>query len=265
MRAWIGVCAVLFASNASAEGFDDSEVPPLADGESAPMDVPNYFDARELGTGALAAYAACRDTLANGSPSLAEATISDYCGCFADAAIINVRAGHAAVPTEPQVAKCVEVVQGLSAPPLSKQLVTPTASIAETFQACLGAMPEGVSGNYSAFLCSCATDAWITDRASSRKLDDDFARCDAAARYRERTGQNPTRRQFSTIHVARSTARARSAAHPETAPPSAGMFIPYAGNGGGPTLCSDGMYSHSSGSGTCSHHGGVAGGRHRRR
>jgi hypothetical protein len=34
--------------------------------------------------------------------------------------------------------------------------------------------------------------------------------------------------------------------------------IPYAGNGGGPTLCNDGTVSNSSGSGTCSHHGGVA-------
>lgn len=265
MRAWVAVCAVLFASIASAEERDDSEVPPLADGESVPADTPNYFDARELGAGALAAYAACRDVLASDSSDVAERTISDYCGCFADAARINVRAGRAAIPTEPQAAKCVEVVQGLNASPFSKQLVTPTASISETFQACLGAIKEGVSGNYSAFLCSCATDAWITDRANSRKLDDDLARCDAAARYRERTGQNPTRRQFSTIHVARSTARARSAAPPETAQPSTGMFIPYAGNGAGPTLCSDGMYSHSSGRGTCSHHGGVAGGRHRRR
>jgi uncharacterized membrane protein YgcG len=39
-----------------------------------------------------------------------------------------------------------------------------------------------------------------------------------------------------------------------------GGFIAYEGNGGGPTLCSDGMYSHSSGRGTCSHHGGVSGG-----
>ena len=33
--------------------------------------------------------------------------------------------------------------------------------------------------------------------------------------------------------------------------------IPYAGNGGGPTLCNDGTVSNSSGSGTCSHHGGI--------
>ena len=37
-----------------------------------------------------------------------------------------------------------------------------------------------------------------------------------------------------------------------------GQFIPYPGNGGGPTLCRDGTYSNSSGRGTCSHHGGIA-------
>jgi hypothetical protein len=36
-----------------------------------------------------------------------------------------------------------------------------------------------------------------------------------------------------------------------------GQFIPYAGNGGGPTQCNDGTWSHSSGRGTCSHHGGI--------
>jgi LysM repeat protein len=35
-------------------------------------------------------------------------------------------------------------------------------------------------------------------------------------------------------------------------------FIPYPGNGRGPTQCRDGTYSHSSGRGTCSHHGGIA-------
>ena len=35
-------------------------------------------------------------------------------------------------------------------------------------------------------------------------------------------------------------------------------YIPYEGNGGGPTLCQDGTTSHSSGRGTCSHHGGIA-------
>jgi hypothetical protein len=40
--------------------------------------------------------------------------------------------------------------------------------------------------------------------------------------------------------------------------PDSGSFIPYEGNGGGPTLCKDGKWSHSSGRGTCSGHGGIA-------
>lgn len=39
---------------------------------------------------------------------------------------------------------------------------------------------------------------------------------------------------------------------------SGSPFIPYAGNGQGPTVCNDNMVSHSAGQGTCSHHGGEA-------
>lgn len=37
-----------------------------------------------------------------------------------------------------------------------------------------------------------------------------------------------------------------------------GRYILYAGNGRGPTRCRDGTISRSAGSGTCSHHGGIA-------
>jgi hypothetical protein len=37
-----------------------------------------------------------------------------------------------------------------------------------------------------------------------------------------------------------------------------GTFIPYHGNGLGPTLLNDGTWSHSAGRGTGSHHGGIA-------
>jgi LysM repeat protein len=40
--------------------------------------------------------------------------------------------------------------------------------------------------------------------------------------------------------------------------PQPGPFIPYPGNGLGPTPCADGSWSHSSGRGTCSHHGGAS-------
>jgi hypothetical protein len=52
---------------------------------------------------------------------------------------------------------------------------------------------------------------------------------------------------------------------PTSAPAITGPRIPYPGNGGGPTLCADGSVSNSSGRGTCSHHGGIAGGSRRRR
>ena len=131
------------------------------------------------------------------------------------------------------------------------------------FQACLAHFADGVSASYRGFVCGCATNAWITDRLRANKLDEDLARCVVAGRYREDTGQNPTFRQFAGIRVAPSRARSGSGAPVD--PPLPGEFIPYPGNGGGPTLCSDGTYSHSSGRGTCSHHGGVSGGRHRRR
>lgn len=48
---------------------------------------------------------------------------------------------------------------------------------------------------------------------------------------------------------------------PPSLPPSFGHdngnFIPYGGNGLGPTQCFDGKWSHSSGRGACSHHGGA--------
>lgn len=44
---------------------------------------------------------------------------------------------------------------------------------------------------------------------------------------------------------------------PTYTPTPSGPTIPYPGNGGGPTQCSDGTVSNSSGSGTCSHHGGI--------
>ena len=53
----------------------------------------------------------------------------------------------------------------------------------------------------------------------------------------------------------------RVTAHPAPPPPRvappAPRFIPYPGNGLGPTPCADGTWSHSAGRGTCSHHGGI--------
>lgn len=58
--------------------------------------------------------------------------------------------------------------------------------------------------------------------------------------------------------VPQATARAPATPAPRWAPAPQPTFIPYQGNGLGPTLCNDGSISHSAGRGTCSHHGGIA-------
>lgn len=264
MRAWAAVAAFLvFVSSAAAAPPADSEVPPLADGESAPVDAPNYFDTRELGVATIAALAVCQEALASAAPDLDEATQARSCECFADAARSNVRATRPVMPTGPQTSRCAEVARDQRASPFSRQFATPTASIVRFFDACLEDPADGASASYHGFVCGCATNAWITDRLRPSKLDQDVARCAAAGRYREDTGQNPTLRQFAAIRVALS--RAHGSPSTPVTPPVPREFIPYPGNGGGPTLCADGMYSHSSGRGTCSHHGGISGGHHRRR
>lgn len=63
-----------------------------------------------------------------------------------------------------------------------------------------------------------------------------------------------------TLASAKAQAEEDRRASAQYAYASAGNYIPYEGNGGGPTVCADGMISNSSGRGTCSHHGGIAGG-----
>ena len=72
----------------------------------------------------------------------------------------------------------------------------------------------------------------------------------------------PAKAILARLEVAEEQRRARAEAAASAVSP--GAFIPYAGNGGGPTPCADGTWSHSSGRGTCSHHGGIAGGSSRR-
>ncbi|HMG22827.1 MAG TPA: hypothetical protein VK607_15945 [Kofleriaceae bacterium] len=229
-------------------------MPPLVDGESPPDEAPNYFDARELGSATLATLGACQGTIARFYPGAADATRTAYCGCFADAARSNVRAGRAVTPTEAQVGQCIAAARTREPSPFARQFAVATASIATAFDACQEATAEGASASYRGFVCSCTTNAWIANRPRIGKLDEDRARCAAAARYWQDTGQPPTTRQFGAIQVGSALER--------TAP---GTFIPYPGNARGPLLCSDGTYSHSSGRGTCSRHGGISSGHRRRR
>jgi len=101
MRAWamVGTFLVLVGT-AAAEQPADSGVPPLADDESAPADVPNYFDTRELGAGTLATLAACQEAVTNANSDLDEATRDRYCGCLADTTRLNARAERPVIRME---------------------------------------------------------------------------------------------------------------------------------------------------------------------
>jgi hypothetical protein len=249
-------------------------VPPLLPGEVPPTDEPNYFDARELGTGALVSYVACLQAFDEAAPDSSDEAVGAFCTCFSDAARKNVRAGQAPSPSKGQTDACFAYAEHpAGASPLSIGLSPTTERIAATFAACfdatselhaLDAIQHDAAVRYKGFLCSCITDA----AAKNGKTDaGTFSLCDAGARYAAVTGSNLTPRQFGLL------------AHPPGRPPPmpsgssfkyvvalpAGQFIAYPGNGGGPTPCADGMWSHSSGAGTCSGHGGVGGRRHRGR
>jgi hypothetical protein len=147
-----------------------------------------------------------------------------------------------------------------------------TPRIAATFGACFDALPENYPLTYQAHMCSCITDAAPRD-AGKGAFDDDVRLCDIAARYATNTGNHLTRRQFGLLGRPTATSLPSFGQAPQNAyappmtfqvPQYTGAFIPYPGNGYGPTPCADGMWSNSGGSGTCSHHGGISGGRHRR-
>lgn len=199
MRASVAFAALLVGSTAVAQELGDPDVPPLARDEAPPDDAPNYFDVRELGATTIEVLSACERTIARAYPDAADAVQTAYCGCFADAARSNLRAGRAVTPSEAQVSRCIETGR-TRVSPYARQFAVSTASIAGAFEACMaGAVPETSSDR--GFVCSCVTNAWIADHARPARLDDDVARCAAAGRYRERTGQNPTLRQFGAIRV----------------------------------------------------------------
>jgi hypothetical protein len=273
--------------------FSTPDVPPLRAGEVPPRDYPNYFDPKELGGASVAAYLACLEAFKTARSDI-EATARDaYCLCFTDATRLNMLRGR--VPDDPsdaQATACTTYAQHPAGPsPFGRAFSVPTPAIAEGITDCLsdvsGRMPEPVGLR----VCSCTVDAILKHGKDAPEAD--FERCGIAARYSSNTGINLTRRQFAALRVeSRATTRdpiardvstnprpspdpprrteapqvvERQPALPADPQPESGSFIPYQGNGMGPTLCADGMYSHSSGRGTCSHHGGVGGGHHHRR
>ena len=91
---------------------------------------------------------------------------------------------------------------------------------------------------------------------------DNLARCETAARYANNADRNLARRQFGALGRDTSSATAPVGEWLATVPQApAAPYIGFPGNGLGPSICADGAWSHSSGRGTCSGHGGELGGR----
>ena len=175
------------------------DVPPLQAGEVPPVDVPNYFDPREFGSGTAAVYASCVETISKAAAEVEATVRGAYCLCLSDAARSNVRGGRTPIPTDAQQEKCVTYAKHPSGTsPYARGLPKPTSNIIAVLMSCLDQVPADTSRTYGARVCSCTIDATLKNgTASSRDID----RCSIAARYSERTGINLTRRQFAALRA----------------------------------------------------------------
>lgn len=115
MRVFITLVSWLAASSAVAQTPDAVAMPPLDAGDSAPTDIPNSFDARELGMATLAVRLACQEVMASSVPDAADTIPSPYCDCFADAARWNVRRSARSTPTDSQTAGCADAIRAPAA------------------------------------------------------------------------------------------------------------------------------------------------------
>lgn len=251
--------------------LDTPTVPPLLRGEIASRDMPNFFDPLEAGVLSLAVYGACLNGFETNLPEASEEFVISVCMCWAAAARANVRAGKPLFPAKPQIQVCGDHALKPGGPvPFEAGLRYSTKQIGGGFGACFDSLPKDLPVPYSAMFCACAVNSVINQKTQPGTTADDFVRCEVAARYQYKTGTSLTRRQFAALSV---TSPAPPSVHAPTnlarttvAPVTSGLLTaaPSAGNGLGPTACADGSWSNSNGRGTCSHHGGESGGRHRR-
>jgi hypothetical protein len=250
--------------------IDIPGVPPLAPGETPPADLPNYFDARELGAGTLVAFEGCFDAFKQAEPDASDDYLDDKCTCIADAVRLNVRAGHEATFSDVQGQKCQSyALHPAGRSPFAVAAGADSAQIQEVAVKCFRALPPNLPSQYAGPKCSCWTDAVLKDGQRPAALASDIDKCEIVARHAYLTGKWLTQRQFAALPTSAAQASPTTPASPGVATLITGSqatqgVIPYPGNGLGPTLCSDGSVSGSAGSGTCSHHGGISGGRHRR-
>jgi hypothetical protein len=100
------------------------------------------------------------------------------------------------------------------------------------------------------------------DQALARQVEAERKRAAEQERQRLIAEERERRRQevLEKRRIAAEEAaerREQAAERRRQAADSERHYIEYEGNGGGPTQCADGSWSHSSGRGTCSHHGGI--------
>jgi hypothetical protein len=176
--------------------FAMPDVSPLSRGEHPPADLPDYFDQRDLGAGALVALSVCL-----GHADANDQTRDDYCMCFADAMRVNGPRG--VPPTEKQQARCETFAHTTGAKnPFASQLRIPMKEMFALYSGCLDTIPSewpthaSAPEVYKATLCSCIVDARI---AHGSLADEDSTKCEAVARYSDITGKHLTRRQFDTL------------------------------------------------------------------
>jgi len=185
------------AQEAKPAPFAMPDVSPLSAGEQPPGDLPNYFDQRDLGAGALVALSVCLE-----HADANDQTRNDYCMCFADATRVNGPKG--VVPTEKQKARCKTFTHTPGAKnPFANQLRVPMKEMFALYSSCLDTIPSEWPSHarapevYKATLCGCIVDART---AHGTLADEDSTKCEAAARYSDITGKHVTRRQFATLN-----------------------------------------------------------------
>ena len=142
---------------------DSAAVPPLVAGESGAADLPNYFDARELGAATRAARRTCQEFVALTVPD-ADAVIQSACwDCVADAPRWTLRVEGRWTPTDAQTFQCLDAIRDDVPSPFAARFPIDTADFASISQVYLKELGAGATPDRDV-VCSCATDAWLAHK-----------------------------------------------------------------------------------------------------
>lgn len=177
--------------SAAPPKWETPTVSPLLRGEQPPLNMPNYFDAKELGSGAIDVFLTCmNDTHSQGVPS------ESKCLCLVDAALINVRARRSMTASAAQRKKCEKLTQRADARHKLSQ-ARHLDNITSRFLACLEKTPKEYPTVFKKTLCGCMTNAVL--KFGSAVKPTDVERCALTAMYLVNTGTLLTPRQFAAL------------------------------------------------------------------